>query len=263
MKNVLENIPALYILTIRFLGAALILLPACAHKLRTLDKTYLSWGALMGTFLLIGYVFQTYGLRFTTPGKNAFLTSIYCVIVPFLYWALIKKRPDKYNSIAALICIAGVGFISLDSSLNIGIGDLLTIFCGFFYAIHIVVTSQAVAKRDPVMLAMLQFATTGILALMLAVILEAPPGVVTSGDIWSMVYLTVICTAGCILMQVFGQKYTPPPQAAVIMTFEAVFGALSSVILFSEVLTPRLITGFALTFAAVLISETKLGFIRN
>ena len=64
-------------------------------------------------------------------------------------------------------------------------------------------------------------------------------------------------------MQVFGQKYTPPSQAAVIKTFEAVFGALTSVVLLYEILTPRLILGFAMTFTAVIISETKLEFIRK
>jgi drug/metabolite transporter (DMT)-like permease len=263
MKNVLESIPVLYVLAIRFCCAAIILLPACAGKLKKLDRTYLTGGALMGAALIIAYVFQTYGLRLTTPGKNAFLTSTYCVIVPFLYWAHIKKRPDRFNATAAVICIIGIGLISLDSELSIGAGDALTIICGFFFAVHIVITARFVNKRDPVMLAMLQFATAGLFSLVGAIILEAPPSGVAASDVWGMAYLTVICTAACLLMQVFGQKYTPPSQAAVIMTFESVFGAISSVALYLEVLAPRLIAGFALTFAAVVISETKLTFLRK
>ena len=263
MKNVLENIPTLYILAIRFLGATLILLPLCARKLKNFDKKYLVGGALMGAVMLVAYIFQTYGLRLTTPGKNAFLTSTYCVIVPFLYWFMLKKRPDRFNAIAAAVCIIGIGFISLDGNLGIGTGDLLTIICGFFYALHIVLTTRYIAGRDPVMLAMAQFFTSGVLALLCALVIESPPTSVTSADIWGMAYLTIVCTAGCIVMQVFGQKYTPPSQAAVIMTFESVFGAISSVILFAEILTPRLLIGFALTFAAVLISETKLEFLRK
>ena len=263
MKSVLENIPTLYILAIRFLGAGLILLPLCARKLKGFDKKYLAGGALMGVAMLIAYVFQTYGLSMTTPGKNAFLTSTYCVIVPFLYWFLQKKRPDRFNAIAAAACIIGIGCISLDSHFGVGTGDLLTIVCGFFYSLHIVLTTRHVAGRDPVMLAMAQFFTSGAIALIFAFFVESPPAGITPADIWGMAYLTVACTAGCIVMQVFGQKYTPPSQAAVIMTLESVFGAISSVILFSEILTPRLIIGFALTFAAVLISETKLEFLRK
>ena len=263
MKNVLTNIPTLYVLAIRFCGAALILLPVCARKFGKLDKVYLAGGALMGVTLMLAYVFQTYGLRFTTPGKNAFLTSAYCVIVPFLYWFCIKKKPDKFNVAAALICIAGIGLISLDDDFHIGAGDALTIACGLFFAIHIVITAKAVDRRDPIALAVIQFAAAGILSLVCAVIFEPAPAGVATVDVWTMVFLTVVSTAGCIMMQIFGQKYTPPSQAAVIMTLESVFGAFSSFILYHEVMTLRLVAGFALTFAAVIISETKLVFLRR
>jgi drug/metabolite transporter (DMT)-like permease len=263
MKSVLSSIPPLYILAFRFCGAALILLPTCIGKLKKLDKSYFLGGALMGAALLLGYVFQTYGLRQTTPGKNAFLTSAYCVIVPFLYWVLNRKRPDRYNITAAFICLVGIGLISLDSDLKIGIGDALTIVCGFFYANHIVMTARYIDGRDPVVLAMLQFAFVGITASLAAIILEPFPSSVSSADVWSMVFLTVVSTAICLLLQVFGQRYTPPSQAAVIMTFESVAGAASSHMIFSESFTLRLIIGFALTLAAVIISETKLEFIRK
>ena len=261
MKSVLSSIPTFYILAIRFCGAALILLPAGVRKLKSLNKTYFLGGSLMGVALLLGYVFQTFGLQFTTPGKNAFLTSVYCVIVPFLYWGLVKRKPDKYNAAAAAICIVGVGFISLDSNLGIGFGDLLTIICGIFFAVHIVVTSHVVESHDPVLLAMLQFASAGIAALACALIFEHAPVGMQAADIISLIYLTFIATTGCLLMQVFGQKYTPPSQAAVIMTLESVFGAIASVVIYREVLTVQLVTGFALTFIAVVISETKLSFL--
>ena len=279
MKNILSNIPPLYILSIRFCGATVILLPACACKIKKFDKVYLRGGMIMGVALLLSYLFQTYGLNLTTPGKNAFLTSTYCVIVPFLFWAYanvglrskthrdmekwVNKRPDKYNAAAAIICLAGMGLISLDGDLRIGTGDTLTIVCGFFFALHIVVTAKFIEGRDPIILAMLQFASAGVLSIIAAIILEPFPSVVTAADVWSIIFLTVVSTAGCLLIQIFGQKYTPPSQAAVIMTLESVFGALSSAIVFREVLTIRLIAGFALTFAAVIISETKLSFLRK
>ena len=263
MKNVLSSVPPLYILAIRFCGAAIILLPACAKKLGNIDREYLAGGILMGIALLPGYIFQTYGLTLTTPGKNAFLTSTYCIIVPFLYWAMIKKRPDRYNAAAAFICIIGIGLISLDNDLSIGAGDALTIACGFFYALHIVITARFITKRDPVLLAMLQFAAAGVLSLLGAAFFEAPPSGIPSADLWTLAFLTVVSTAGCLLMQVFGQKYSPPSQAAVIMTFESVFGALVSVILQYEVMTYRLTLGFALMFIAVIISETKLEILRK
>ena len=263
MKNILTNVSPFYIFSIRLIGAALVLLPFCARKLRKIDRGYLLGGALMGVALLLGYMFQTFGLRLTTPGKNAFLTSVYCVIVPFLYWAYVKRKPDKFNAVAAVACIAGIGFISLDGDLHIGAGDALTLVCGFFFAVHIVVTARFVEGRDPVMLAMLQFAVGGVIALAGAAIFETPPSGFTSADVWSFLFLTVISTGGCMLLQVFGQKYTPPSQASVILALESVFGALSSVVLLNELLTPRLLIGFVLTFSAVVISETKLQFLKR
>jgi len=261
MKNVLTNVPPLYILAIRFTGAALLLMPACLGK--KFDNKYLVNGVLMGTALLLAYIFQTYGLRYTTPGKNAFLTSTYCVIVPFLYWLFMKRRPDRYNAIAAAVCFIGIGFISLDGDFRIGLGDALTIVCGFFFAAHIIITARCIDTRNPVMLAMLQFATAGLLSVIAAFIIDPLPTGITSADWWSIIFLTVVCTAGCLLMQVFGQKYTPPAQASVILTLESVLGALASVILINERMTPRLLLGFALTFAAVIISETKLQFLKR
>jgi len=261
MKNVLDNLSPLYILSIRFSGAALILIPACLGK--KLDKSYLKYGVMMGAALILAYTAQTYGLRYTTPGKNAFLTSVYCIIVPFLYWMIIRRRPDKYNAIAAFVCFAGIGFISLDDRLHIGLGDALTILGGFLFAVHIIITSKVIKDREPVVLAAVQFATAGCVAVIGAFFIEPFPETVTSADLWSLAFLTVICTACCLLLQVVGQKYTPPSQASVILTFESVFGAMASVILLYEVLTPRLVTGFALTFAAVIISETKLPFLKK
>ena len=263
MKNVLDNIPPFYILAFRFTGAALILLPFCAKKLKRIDKSYLKGGLLMGAALFLAYAFQTYGLRYTTPGKNAFLTSIYCVITPFLYWAYIKKKPDKFNWAAAFICIAGIALITFYGDLRIALGDGLTLICGFFFALHIVVSARFIKGRDPLILAMLQFLAVAVFTFIGAIFFESAPYNVTSGDVWSVVFLTVVCTAGCLLMQAFGQKYTPPSQSAVILTLESVFGALASVILMHEILTARLTLGFALTFFAVIISETKLSFFRK
>ena len=73
----------------------------------------------------------------TTPGKNAFLTAIYCAIVPFLVWLFYHKRPDNYNFVAALLCVSGVALVSLDGDLTMNTGDLLTICGGFFFMPYI------------------------------------------------------------------------------------------------------------------------------
>ncbi|SHH75239.1 Permease of the drug/metabolite transporter (DMT) superfamily [Sporobacter termitidis DSM 10068] len=263
MDLTLNSVPALYILAIRFLGAAVILLAVGARELKKIDRGYIRGGVVMGVILLAAYCFQTFGLPLTTPGKNAFLTSVYCVMVPFLYWFIIKKRPDKYNVIAGVVCLAGIGFISLDNHFAIGLGDGLTLICGFLYAVHMVICGAVVEERSPILVSMLQFAVAGVLAAIMALIFQPAPTHIPVSTVWVLVFLTVMSTALCLSLQIFGQKHTPTAQASVIMTFEAVFGAATSVLFYGETLTLRLVIGFLLTFAAVLISETKLGFFRK
>jgi drug/metabolite transporter (DMT)-like permease len=263
MDLALNSITTLYILAFRFLGAAVILLILSFRELKNLSWRYVGSGALMGAVLFTAYAFQTYGLMRTTPGKNAFLTAAYCIIVPFLYWFVNKKRPDRYNILAAVIGLGGVGLISLNDSFRLGIGDALTLVCGFFFAVHIIVTGKAVQNKSVVLLTMVQFAVAGIIAGALALVFEPFPRNIPPATIWNLVFMAVASTALCIFLQVYGQKHTPPAQASVIMTFEALFGAAASVIFCGEALSLKLGLGFLLSFAAFIISETKLGFLKK
>ncbi len=263
MDLALNSVSTLYILAFRFLGAAVILLIAGFRELKKLSWRYVGSGVLMGAALFTAYAFQTYGLMRTTPGKNAFLTAAYCIIVPFLYWFVNKKRPDRYNIMAAVIGLAGVGLISLNSDFRLGIGDGLTLVCAVFFAVHIIVTNKAVENRSPVLLTMLQFAAAGIVSGVLALIFEPLPRNISPATVWNLVFMAVASTALCIFLQVYGQKHTPPSQASVIMTFEAPFGAAASVIFIGEALTLRLALGFLLSFTAFIVSETKLGFLKK
>lgn len=263
LKSALDSITPLWVLAIRFSGAAILMLIACLPRLKKLDKRYVTGGCLMGLCLAAAYIVQTYGLVYTTPGKNAFLTTTYCILVPFLYWAISGKRPDKYNIIAAVVCLVGVGFVCLGNDLSINIGDMLTILCGLFYGLHIIVTSRTAENRDPVLITMLQFATAAVVCFIGAVLFEPAPHDIGSGTWLSIAYMTFICTGLCYILQTVGQKYTPPSQTAVILTLESVFGSAISVILGVESLTFNIALGFFLIFIAIITSETKLDFLNK
>lgn len=263
LKSALDSITPLWVLAIRFSGAAILMLIACLPRLKKLDKRYVTGGCLMGLCLAAAYIVQTYGLVYTTPGKNAFLTTTYCILVPFLYWAISGKKPDKYNIIAALVCLVGVGFVCLGNDLSINIGDMLTILCGLFYGLHIIVTSRTAENRDPVLITMLQFATAAVVCFIGAVLFEPAPHDIGSGTWLSIAYMTFICTGLCYILQTVGQKYTPPSQTAVILTLESVFGSAISVILGVESLTFNIALGFFLIFIAIITSETKLDFLNK
>ena len=263
LKDTLNSIPTLWVLALRFCGAAVILALCCFRRFQKIDRGYLKGGVVMGLCMAAGYVVQTYGLVYTTPGKNAFLTAAYCVMVPFLAWWLNKKKPDAYNIVAAFLCIAGIGFVSLKKDLSINIGDLLTVCCGLFYGLHIIATDKYVEGRDPLLLTVLQFVTSGSVLLCAALISGPLPEKIPSAAWFDTAYLCVMCSAVCFLLQTVGQKYTPPSAAAVIMTLESVFGTVISVAFYHERLTVGIAVGFILIFVSVIISETKLSFLRR
>ena len=263
LKSALDSITPLWVLAIRFGGAALIMLLASIPQLKKLDKQYIKGGAVMGVCLAAAYTVQTYGLVYTTPGKNAFLTATYCILVPFLYWLMFGKKPDKYNVSAALICLVGMGFVCLNKDLSVNFGDILTVFCGLFYGLHIIATSHYVENRNPLLLTMLQFATGAVVCFVFAILFEPKPHDIPSASWVSIAYLTFMCTGLCFFLQTLGQKYTPPSAVAVIMTLESVFGTALSVVMGQETLTFSIALGFVLIFAAILISETKLEFLKK
>ena len=263
LKSALNTMPTLWILAIRFAGAALLMAGFGARQLKTLDRSYWTGGMVMGAFLAVAYIIQTYGLLYTTPGKNAFLTATYCVLVPFLWWFIRHQKPERSHVIAAVICFIGMGLVSLQEHLSVNPGDLITIFCGLFYALHIIATSVYAKDRDAVLLSMVQFLTASAICFALAPLVSKFPEPVPSATWIRIGYLCVMCTGICFLLQTIGQKFTPANEVAIFLTLESVFGAAISVIFFHEKLTLQVFCGFVLIFFAVVISETKPKFLQK
>ena len=255
LKEALDSIGTMWVLALRFIIAAALLLLAAGKRLKTLGRAGLRGGMLLGVCLAAAYIFQTYGLKYTTPGKNAFLTATYCVLVPFMVWAFFKRRPNAANIIAAFMCVFGIGLVSLSGTSPFNVGDALTLVCGIFYALQIILTERFIGDCDALSLTGVEFGTAAVICLAGALIFESAP-VGLSLEIWgSIAYMGVMCTALCFFLQTWGMRYTPSSTAAVIMTFESVFAIIISVIFYDEPVTVRLICGFTLIIASVIISE--------
>lgn len=264
LKNTLDSIPTEYLLGFRFSLAALLLAGVFYPMWRQFNIGYLRRGLLLGALLFCAYYTQTLGLTDTTPGKNAFLTATYCAIVPFFYWAIDKLRPDRYNISAALLCIIGIGLVALQGNFTLRWGDSLTLLGAVFYAVHIVMLAKFTRGRDPILLTTLQFATCGGLGWLLQIfVVRTPIPPLTAANISALLYLTVFCSAVALTFQSYGQKYTEPAAAAILLSLESVFGVLFSIIFYHENVTPRLFCGFCLIFIALVVSETKLGFLKR
>ena len=265
MKNALDAIPVQYLLAIRFTMGAVLLALICWKRWGKVTGDYLWRGAIIGGCLYLAYSIQTYGLALTTPSKNAFLTAVYCVIVPFLYWLFVGVKPDRYNLLAAVLCVSGVGLVSLSGDLSVNLGDALTLLCAIFYAAHIVAVAKVSPKKDIYLLTVFQFAFAALYAWIGGALTETFPvqALANPEILLPLCYLGVMATTVALLFQNVGQVNSDPASAAVILSLESVFGVLCSVIFADDSVSLRMAVGFVLIFVAVVCSETKFSFLHR
>ncbi len=264
IKDTLDEVDTMFLLAFRFSLAALLLAVVFRRRWKGIDRSYWWRGGLLGVLLFAAYTVQTYGLAGTTPGKNAFFTTVYCVIVPFLYWAVDRTRPDRFNVLAALMCTLGVGLVSWDGGLALSWGDALTLLSGFIYACHIVAVAKFARGRDIFILTIIQFGAAALCCWAGTLVSQGFPADGLSARAWLvLLYLALGATALGLLFQNIGQKYTEPSTAALLLSLEAPFGVLFSVLFASESLTATMFAGFLLIFLAIVCSETKFDFLEK
>jgi drug/metabolite transporter (DMT)-like permease len=262
VKNTTDSVPPAYMICIRFGMSAILLCVFFFKRLKKIDWNCLKYGLLIGLLNFLGFEFQTIGIAYTTAGKSAFLTSVYCVMVPFLYWIFRHIRPDRYNIASAFLCITGIGILSLREGFSINPGDALSLLCGLVFAVQIIAISILTEKCDPILLCITQSAATTLISLPFALSMEQLP-ILHTDSILSLLYLGIFSTMIAFVLQLVCQKYTPPAKASLIMSLESVFGTLAGMLFLHESLTAEAFLGFALIFVAILVSETKLSFLRK
>ncbi|MBQ9756448.1 MAG: DMT family transporter [Clostridia bacterium] len=265
LKETIKTVPSLFVIAVRFLLSTAVLSLVFIKKVRAMRlKTFLH-GALIGLVLSFAYFFQTKGLENTTPARNAFLTSSYCVMCPFIIWGMFKKKPKLKNLIAAVMAIVGIGFVALSGDSGTGentlLGDGLTIICAVFYALQIVFIDHFQKNgEDGIQLLIPELLVVGVVFAVATLAFELPvcgiQGYALNLDqLLKIGYLTFFCTLFAQGVQIIGQKYTTSAQSSIILSGEAVFGVLFSVIVGYESLSIWLIVGFIILFVAMIITE--------
>jgi len=256
----LEHFTVLQLMAGRFTLATILLSVIFYKKLRLFNWSIIWRGALLGGILFFAFVLQTYGLSYTTPSKNAFLTSINVLVVPIIAFIVYKRGFDRYEVIAAMIAVIGIGFLSLTDSFTIQLGDLLSILCAIVFAFDIFYTNVFVKKEDALALTIVQFMTASLLSIIGVLMLgEIPTSINTEGFL-ILLYLAVFCTLVAYVCQNVGMQYANPTKSAIILSMESLFGTLFSVWILQELLTGRMIVGCVLILIAVIIAELKPRF---
>jgi drug/metabolite transporter (DMT)-like permease len=262
VKSSLDSISTLYLLAFRFSIGAIGMSIVFVRKLKYITKKDITCGIVLGFFMYIAFTFQIHALNYTTVGKNAFLTAAYVIIVPFFSYIIRKKKLNSNSYVATIICMVGIGLLSLDTSFTMNYGDFLTLICAVFYALHIVFSDIFMVEKghDPIILNILQLVFAACFAWISAPFFESFPTSFNAGFITGILYLGIACTMLAFLFQAIGQKNTSPHVAAIILSTESVFGCLFSVLLLNEQLTFKMIIGCILIFISIILSDIGLDF---
>lgn len=258
-KGALDSIPPFYTMALRFTIAAILLLTISFKKIKNLNKEVLIGGVITGTFLFFAFAFQTFGIKETTASKNAFLTATNVIWVPYLLWAIIKKKPNKAQILSSFICILGIGLITINGNINtMQIGDILSFICAIFFAVHIISLDYFSKKIDIIILTIIQLVTAGIFSSILAFSLEDFPINLTSTAWVQVLYLAIISTLLAYLIQTYAQRHTTANKTSLILATEAVFASIFSAIFLGEVFSVAILIGAILVFLSIILSEAKL-----
>lgn len=247
------------ILALRFTLAFLISLLVFRKDIKEIKVPEIKKGGAIGVFLFLAFLFQTIGLQYTTASKNAFLTATNIVIVPFLSWVILRKKVSRNSFLGALVTLVGIGFLSGDGLTlgSINLGDALTLVCAIFFALQIFYTDFFVKDIKPGIIMIAQMGTAAMLSWVTVFFSSETTFYINGETILPILYLGIISTLLAYGIQTWSQKYVGSSESAVILSTEAFFGMMASVIILNEQITTPMIIGAALIFIGILIVEIK------
>ena len=246
-----------FIMSVRFTGAALFMGLLFRRHVKNSTKEDRKAGAILGAMLFVAQPIQIIALRHTSPSKQAFLITTYVVIVPFVSWMMLKKRPGIKAFAAGLLALVGIGLISLSGSLGVELGDGLTLLFALLYSFIIVVTGLSAKRVNPLAMSFYQYLTSGVLSIGATLLFEERATVFPLVGIGAWFYLLFINTVVAYTLQNVAQRFTSDTHAAVLVSTESVFGYFCGVVLYGDPFTPRVLLGGMVVFSAVLLSVVQ------
>ena len=214
----------------RFAIAALVMViffPKARAALR--DKEQWKGGALLGGVMLVGFVTQMIGLDEINPAVSAFLTSLYVVFTALITILMTKSQPSRVLMFGVLLATFGAGFIQGPPHLTWGFGEVMTVVCAVFFALHIIYTQRITQVMDPVGVTQTSFAVVALGAVAMVLLLGGGRSIEEWRFIFADgVFIPVLCLGiggsfFCLLLLNMYQRYLHPIQAAIIYALEPVW----------------------------------------
>ena len=241
----------------RYLLAAVVVFPFVRrNNVSSLPRDQCKWMFVAGFLLFLGSALQQQGLVYTTAGNAGFITSLYVVFVPIILF-LIWREEAHWISIVAVV-LAGVGafFLSTGGRFEVRAGDVIELGGALFWTFHVIVLGKYASRFEPMSFSIGQLVVCGLLNLGVGIFMEKsmPLNLPLLG---AVAYTAFFSLGLCYTLQVWAQRHTPPADAALILSLEAVFAVISGWWLLDEKLDGIQIFGCILIFVAVLLSQFK------
>lgn len=240
---------------VRYLLAGLVVYPFVRLK-TSMPREQFKWMFIAGFLLFVAAALQQAGMQYTTAGNAGFITSLYVVFVPFVVLVGWREKPHWLSVVAVGLAVVGAYLLSTGGDrLEVQKGDALELVGALFWALHVVVLGKFASRFEPMSFSVGQLLVCGLLNLTLGLFIEQP--VFSLPLAGAAVYTAVMSLGLCYTLQVWAQRHTPPPDAALILSLESVFAVLAGWLLLNELLTPMQVLGCFLIFAAVGLSQIK------
>lgn len=253
IHDLLDRIPAVDFLAVRFSIAAVLLLVVAPRAVLRLSPTARRQAVVLGCLYGVAQILQTAGLAHTPASVSGFITGMYVVATPLFAAVLLHNRITRMTWAAVALAFAGLAVLTLDG-LSVGYGEALTFVAAMLYALHIVGLGAWSNARDALGMSILQVVMVSVICL----VASAPGGIVLpdNGRDWlSVVYMAVFPAALALLGQTWAQAHLSATRTAIVMSMEPVFAAFFAVLLGGESVTGRMLVGGALVLTAMLLVE--------
>ena len=245
-----------------FLLASSILLPFIPRG-RKISRQQWAWMAAAGAVLMAASAFQQIGLFYTKVANAGFLTSLYTVFTPFGLLFFFREKPNKLDIGAVFLAGLGAFLLSTAGKFQLQPGDALEVAGAVLWTFHILILGKFANKFEPISFSVGQFLISGILNLLIGVLVEDKSVIFEPVFIGSVLYRSILSITIGYTLQVWGQRHSPPTDAALILSLESVFAALAGWFILKDILLPIQLVGCFIIFCAVLLSQVKPFFNTN
>ncbi|WP_319496780.1 DMT family transporter [uncultured Cohaesibacter sp.] len=258
-STAMDSIGPMNFTGVRFILATLAVAPFAYFERRRVSNPIpmpvIIKGILIGAIFFAGIGFQQMGFATTSVTNAGFLTAMYVPLTPVIGVLVFRSWPSPM--IWPLVALSIMGAYLLAGNLEaMKQGDILMMFSALCWTFQIILVGRMVSKYgNPLAFALLQFATAGVLGLLFGLPFESLDVASLQGAWFEIIYTGVFSGALAFGLQAIGQRYTPPADAAIILSGESLFAAIFGAILLGERLTPSQYFGCFLIFSCILLVE--------